>query len=263
MAKRILITFSGDAFSKTTRKIVENATKFGADEVRVYDDWWIMNRRKDFYEQNRWAFDHPHKRGFGWYIWKPFVILDALNKAADGDIVMFTDADTYPVKDFSVLYDICDKSDNGGMFFTVSGHTNRKWCKRDCFIVMNQDEPRYHDAPAAVARFMLFKKGVWPAYQLLLEWLTYSCNKSANTFDKSVLGPELSGFTEHRCEQAILTNLIHKHGFRLYRDVDQSGDRSDADRDIYPTLFHHDSSASIKHNNLTVPCLGSEFRNVD
>jgi len=257
--KKICITFSGGQYDATTKKIVENAPLFGADKVVVYDDVWLLEQ-KEFCERNKWVFEHHHKRGFGWYIWKPFVIIHALEQAEDGDIVLFTDADCYPIADLSPLYEICQK--DGIMLFSAAAYNNRQFCKRDCFIAMDQDEPKYHDAQAGVARFMLFQKGSWLAHQFLSEWLTYSVNKHCNTFDPSVLAPELDGFIEHRCEQAIMTNLAHKYGCRLYREADQSGDQFKYDWELFPTVFHQDGAVAVKHKNMTVPALGSSYRNV-
>ncbi len=261
MKKKIYITFSGDAYHETTQKIVEGVPQFGADEVWVYDDQWLKEEQKDFCKKVAWAFDHPKKRGFGWYTWKPFVIIEAMKKASEGDIVLFTDADTYPIADLNVLYETCEKQ-GGIMLFATSGHNQRKWCKRDCFIVMGQDEPKYYDTQHGVARFMLFQKGSPAAERFLSEWLAFTCDQRANTFDPSLLGPELEGFREHRCEQAIMTNLAHKYGHRLYREACQNGDRFSADKDLYPTLFHQDGTVAARHKNSTIPCLGSKFRNI-
>jgi len=263
MKKKIYITFGGAAYDKTTEKAIKNAYRFGADKILVYDDWWLQNTQKDFCEKNRWAFDHPHKRGFGWYIWKPYIIIDALNKANDGDIVLYCDADTYPTGDLSPLYAICEKR-GGIMIFSAVGYFQRQWCKRDCFIVMNQDDPKYYDVPAGVARFMLFQKGSPVAKKFLDEWLMYTCDPRANTFDPSVLGPELAGFIEHRCEQAIMTNLAYKYGCRLFREACQLGNRYPYDKDLYLTLFHQEGSVAGQHKNKTAPVLGgSKFRNVE
>ena len=261
MKKKIYITFGGAAYDKTTEKAIKNAYRFGADKILVYDDWWLQNTQKDFCEKNRWAFDHPHKRGFGWYIWKPYIIIDALKHADDGDIVLFADADTYPIGDLNVLYKTCEK-DGGVMLFSATGQNNRQWCKRDCFIVMNQDEPKYYDTEAGVARFMLFQKGAKRPEEFLKEWLMYVCDQRCNTFDPSVLGPELPGLTEHRCEQAIFTNLAHKYDFRLYREADQRGERFSYDKDLFPTLFHSKGVVAGKYKNKTAPVVGSKFRNV-
>lgn len=231
---RVLITFSGAAYDETTRQIVERAPTLGADRVVVYDDAWLM--RQDFYTQNRWLWDHPHKRGFGWYAWKPFIIWHALSTLLDGDVVLYIDADTVPIRSFGMLYDIC-VADGGIMLFASEGHIHGEWCKRDCFEVMGQEEERYLRAPAGVARFMLFQKGPWLSTQFLAEWLTYCVNPLANTFDRSVLADEHPWFIEHRAEQAILTNLAHKYELYLYREACEAGNGSSRDRDLYGQLF--------------------------
>ena len=260
--RKIYITFGGEVYDGTTALQVLLAPKFGADEVRVYDDHWLMHEHKEFVAQNRWLWEHHHQRGFGWYAWKPFLLINALNRAEEGDVVLFTDADTFPIQDFSVLFETCAR-DGGIMLFKAGGHVSQRftqgqWCKRDCFAVMNQDEERYRTAEAGVARFMLFQKGPWRAQQFLMEWLTYCVNQRATTFDPSVLGTEPKEFVEHRTEQAIMTNLAHKYDVRLYREACELGHTFPEDKDLYPQLF----SQLNPWGNKTAPCVGSRFRNV-
>ncbi len=250
--RRIYITFSGAGYDDTTRLIVENAPKMGADEVWVYDDKWLMGT--EFYRHNKWLWTYPtgiqsigprSSRGFGWFSWKPYIILDALSQLEYGDIVLFTDSDTYPIHDFSMLYDECARI-GGQMMFAAQGCRNWEWIKRDCYIVMGQDEPKYHNGQHGVGRFMLFQKGPWRPQQFLMEWLTYCVNPLATSFEPSVLGfPEIIGpadcpsrvLKQHRTEQAIMTLLILKYGLKMYREACQFGDGCEEDRDLYPTLF--------------------------
>ena len=255
--KKILITFGGDIYDETTKLVVENGLKYGADEVWVYDDLWLT--QQDFYKQNSYFWEHPHKRGFGWYIWKPFIIWHALQKLEDGDIVMFTDADCYPIANFSILYDICNW-DGGIMLFAAETHKQWKWCKRDTYIVMAQDKEEYRDVQAGVARFMLFQKGVWKSTQFLMEWLTYCVNPLANTFDPSVLGTELDGFIEARAEQAIMSNLSYKYKLKLYRELCEGGAGSSRDRDLYQQLFSQVNPHKIKK---TAEVKGSKYFNIE
>lgn len=260
--RKIYITFGGEVYDGTTALQLLLAPRFGADEVRVYDDHWLMHEHREFVAQNRWLWEHHHQRGFGWYAWKPFLLLDALSRAEPGDVVLFTDADTFPIDDFSMLYERCAR-DGGIMLFKAGGNvrqrfTQGQWCKRDCFIVMGQDEERYRTAEAGVARFMLFQKGPWRPQQFLMEWLTYCVNPRATTFDPSVLGDEPAGFVEHRTEQAIMTNLAHKYGLRLYREACELGNAFPEDQELYPQLF----SQMNPWGNKTAPCVGSRFRNI-
>lgn len=251
----VLITFSGAPYDATTKLIVERGGQFGADDVRVYDDRWLLTQ--DFYHQNRWLWDHPHKRGFGWYAWKPYIIQHALSTLSDGDIVLYVDADTVPIADFGVLFEQCDV-DGGIMLFASEGHIQFHWCKADCYAVMGQQMDR--GAEAGVARFMLFQKGPWRSAQFLMEWLTYCVNPRATTFDPSVLAPEVEwGFIEHRAEQAIMTNLAHKHGLKLYREACDAGAGIPRDQELYGQLFQQIECNASK---VTADPVGSAYHNV-
>jgi hypothetical protein len=257
--KRIYITFGGASYDATTERIVKDAPQFGADEVWVYDDRWLTET--EFYRVNQWLWDHHgdqnnQKRGFGWFAWKPFILLDALSRLQDGDVVLYTDADTYPIADFSMLHEECSRL-GGVMLFEAMGCPTNQWTKRDCFAVMGQDQPEYWNRRAGVARFMLFERGPWKAYQFLVEWQAYCLNPLTQTFDPSVLGPELDGFREHRAEQAIMTLLGLKYGFKFYREACQFGDAFTEDRELYPTLFHQ------VYSTITKTLEGSRFRNMD
>lgn len=239
--RRIYITFSGANYHATTERIVKDAPRFGADEVFVYDDLWLM--RQPFYAEHRWLWEHrgpgnPNGgRGFGWFAWKPYIMAHALAHCADGDIVLYTDADTYPIHDLRAIYDECERI--GTMLFAAQGCNHRHWCKRDCFIRMGLDCSPFTDdgLQHAVGRFFLFQRGAHDVNRFLAEWQEFCVDRYATTFDPSVLGPELPGFREHRTEQAIITNLAHKKGHKLYREACQFGEAVSDDRDLYPQLF--------------------------
>lgn len=226
--KRIYITFAGSsAYDHTTEWITSRGPTFGAAVVYVYDEPWL--KEQDFYRLNEWLWHTPGMKGFGYWCWKPFIIMHALENFCDpGDVVLFTDADTYPIADLRPLYDRCVE-DGGAMLFAAQGCSNRQWVKADCWTVTaaNVDVPGrrsvMYDSQHAVARFMLFQKGPWHVKQFLMEWLTYCLNPLATTFAKSTLLGEYQGFEEHRTEQAILSLLAHKYGHHLYREACQFG----------------------------------------
>lgn len=264
LVRKIYVTFGGAQYDETTQRIVEDAPRFGVDEVRVYDDKWLMGT--EFYKLNKWIFEYAPKgvhRGFGWYCWKPFVILNTILHLecmgfgfTEGPkaTVLWTDGDTYPIGDLTPLFDRCHE-DGGIMVFAAEGCIQRHWTKRDCMIAMNADA--FTESQHVTARFALFEVGNWKAKQLLMEWLTYCLNPLCVGLQPSVLAPEVSDFNEHRSDQSILTNLAHKYGLRTYREADQFGDGTDRDREIFGTVFkqvgQYDKPRSVA---------GSRFRNV-
>jgi len=273
--KRVLITFSGSAYDATTALTVERAPKMGADEVKVYDDRWLLSTPFGQSPEFQWLLTHrgvgnPRGgRGFGWFSWKPYILQHALSRVDDGDVVMFLDGDTYPIADFSMLFSECERI-GGHMAFMATAKTeplcNRQWCKRDCFIAMGCDEPRFWHGPHYVARFMLFQKGA-PWVSFLEAWQVFCLDRHAQTFEPSVLAPELDGlphtdgptgnFREHRTEQAIYTNLCIAHERKPYREACAFGNECPQDWKLYPQLFEQKYVPGPKTLE------GSRFRNVD
>lgn len=271
-----LITMGGARYDATTKDLVERGPELGADRVLVYDDVWVRahgfyraNRWLWEHPGQRFPNGTYGRRGFGWYAWKALLMLDALDHYAQpGDVVLYVDGDSRPVANFSCIYEIARR--DGAMFFASQGHKQRSWCTNDCYLAMGlgcdsdkalaaerlagrEGTPeaivrRYYDAPAGVARFFAVHKGPWLPRQLLMEWLAYAVNPMTTTFDPSELASkshpdwpddwrEHHGFEEHRTEQAIMTNLCLKHGFKLWREADDSGEGWADDRDVYGQLF--------------------------
>ncbi len=262
--KKIYVCFSGQCYDSTVELIVNNAPKLGADCVYVYDDQWL--KEQEFYKLNEWLWEpHPICRGFGWWCWKPFIIMDAMDRfAKNGDIILYTDADTYPITAMDALFTTADKQ--GLMLFEASNWWQREWCKRDCYIAMGLDNQKAYQVKHAVGRFMLFKKGPWLVKQLLMEWQTYLLNPLCNTREPSRYGVDLQEFREHREDQSILSLLAFKYGIRLYREADQAGKRFTHDKDLYATVFRQRDDWNGRQKDSsharTAPCLGSKWRNV-
>lgn len=263
--KQIYALFGGSAYDNCISKAVARAPGFGADEILVYDDRWLMDQ--PLFHDERFQFLYTHKgvgnptggRGFGWFSWKPYVIMDALRRSSDGDIVMYVDADTFPIADFSCLYRQCALDGGIMAFMATAKHgplRNGDWNKRDCMIKMGMDEPKWLDAGTAVARFMLFQKGDPGVAEFLAEWQELALDPDCQTFEPSKLAPEHPGFREHRTEQAIYTNLVHRLGLKLYREPCGFGAECQQDWDLYSQLFTQVYEGGQKTLN------GSKFRNV-
>jgi hypothetical protein len=264
----ILVTMGGARYDPVTAQAMQDYLRFGADVFHVYDDAWI--EAHPFRKLHSWLWDHPGdkngKRGFGWYAWKPMIILDELQSLDhmvdlavdeyDGgvgdDVVLYLDGDSRPVSSMAPIFDIARR--DGAMLFSSIGHKQRTWCKADCYAVMGQEPV---EAPAGCARFAAFRVGDFKARSFLWEWYTYSVNPTATTFDASKLVPELPDLSEHRTEQAIMSNLAHRYGYKLWRECDDSGEGWDVDRDVMPVAIFQQS----RLGGGNVPG-GSRFRNV-
>ncbi len=276
MSKKILITFSGSRYHLTTKKIVEDGPRLGCDKVWVYDDAWLKTQTEHC-AKTKWAFDDPNVRGVNWFAFKSYCIQHALGRCDVGDTVLFIDADTVPIADMTPLYDMAEKSPI--ILFAACNHSQKYWSKKDCNVLMGADHEWLRNRQAGVARFMLFKKGGSITYapeerdpanskrvtvdQFLNEWLDWSCDQRASTFEPSKLYPEYTdGFIQHRTEQAILTNLSYKYNIPLHREADQWGNDFQADFpfDTYDQIFE---STGVYSYDPSGKRDGSSFRNVE
>lgn len=266
--KRVLITFSGSDYDATTERIIADNRvcadglpngdgygdglargRYGFTDFYVFDDVWLQSH--PFYELNRWIFEVEPRRCFGYCSWKPLIIIETMKHLADGDVVFYVDADCRPVADLSPIFDIAER--DGACFFAACGHRQPTWCKPECYLAMGEE---LADVEAGCARFVAFRKGGWREEQFLAEWLTYSVNRLANTKETRAHLAH-GGFQEHRDEQAIMTNLVHKYKYRLHRECDQTGEGPtwrERDRELYPQLF--EMVHQTKGNNGA----GSRFR---
>lgn len=264
MSRNILVTFGGKAYDEQTERTVRDGPALGGCEVWVYDDAWL--KRSGFHKLNHWLWETPVQFGFGWCSWKAFIILDAFKRLADGDVVFYLDADTYPVADFRCVFDWTRANDV--MLFEAQGLGNRRWIKRDTYMAMAMDAPQYYDAQHGCGRFAGFRRGSFLAEQFLAEWWAYSINPRCQLWDKSIMGPDIvenlpgtdnTGFWQGRCEQAVLSLLGHKYGIPFHREACQWGETgSDKDRDLYPhALFHQEGATGDRRDTS-----GSRFANI-
>jgi len=216
--KKYLISFANDIFYESQKRLGVSALKFGIDEVVPYND--KMLRKTDFYKQNKHIL--KQKRGSGYWLWKPFIILEAMAMAQEGDIIVYSDSGIEVIADLSPLFKICAEQ-NGVMLFNCGGHLNKKWTKRDCFVLMNCDSELYWSGEQALGSFQVYIKNKNSA-GFLKKWLSFCLNKHIITDIPNV--GELTNFTEfkdHRHDQSILSILAIKYNIKLFRDPTQWG----------------------------------------
>ncbi|MFZ0339861.1 MAG: hypothetical protein WAL45_17655, partial [Terracidiphilus sp.] len=203
MSKRILITFGGRAYDRQIA-VQSAACKSLGIEHRVYDDRWLIGT--PFYTDNRWIFDRQPQHGFGFCSWKPYIIRHALDHFAEpGDVVMYLDADTYPVADFRCLFEHLDRGTAARerlmMLFEEQGCVNKTWIRRECFERMMVDE-RYKEDMVACGRFQLFTVSPLLLGVFFDQWQRYSLDPLCTFHEGSTEGGDDPSFIRSSCEQA-------------------------------------------------------------
>lgn len=176
------------------------------------------------------------ERGAGQWIWKPLLIWQELLQAADGDIIVYMDADSYWEADPTPLLDLLDGQDVVGF---SSRETEANATKTDVLLMLNGTQ--YLDTQQLYAGLILVRRS-WASLGFVSQWLAYCQDKrwltnSENTLLPSFLqGQNHPGFAIHRNDQAIFSLLYKRWGFQRFPDPSLLGDYLQ-DRRPYPRIW--------------------------
>jgi len=202
-----LTTYADERFKEKQdflNKIHENSFT-----INSYNREWLEN--SELYQTNKQMLDET--TGAGWWAWKPYIILDALNKADDGDFVIYCDCgDMFSpgIKDYLIK----NIDDEDLCLLLIGNNKNKQYTKRDCFILMDCDNKDYWNSNQLEAGFMVWKS-CKESIRVVEEWLNYCLDPKIISNTPSELGEELPEFKEHRNDQSVLTNLAITEGLSV------------------------------------------------
>lgn len=196
----------------------QSATKNGVKEIFSWD--FDDFKKTTFYSQHQDFLSQ--RKGLGYWAWKPYIMMDALAKLEDDDILVYADCGHEVISSLDPLADLIP-NESSVMLFKNGDLDNATWTKRDCFIKMDCDSKSYWYGPQVDASFMVVKKRI-QTFEFLQEWLRYCLDRQANTSNPNELGRRnLPSFIEHRWDQSILSLLAIKHNIELFRMPSQFG----------------------------------------
>jgi hypothetical protein len=222
--KMHLACYATDAYHEGQQRLTASAVRF---DVGVVHAW---NRRRlegtAFYGAHRAILDLP--RGSGYWLWKPYIILEALAPMGQDDVLFYADSGIEITGDPTPLAALCRRQTPPVLFaghYYRQGGPNicRKWTKRDCFVFTDCDQSRYHEAPMLDASFMVLRKNTW-TISFVRQWLGHCARRSILTDDANVGGRDnFPDFIDHRHDQSVLSLLAQRHRLELFRHPSQFG----------------------------------------
>lgn len=193
-------------------KFIESQNKLN-NIIKNIGDYEIINKTDNdlplsFKEENKHILNHI--KGYGYCIWKPYIILEELNKLNDEDILIYIDSTDLPTHNFFTY--INNYFIDNDLLLINRGYNNGQWTKRDCFVFMDCDEDKYYKHIQLEAGVIALKKNSFNI-KLIEDWLLYCKNENILVDKPNISGKEnIFNYKEHRYDQSILTNLSIKHG---------------------------------------------------
>lgn len=156
-------------------------------------------------------------RGYGYWIWKPIVMLDMFSRFPEGDIVAYADAgcgiSTTPEarSNMEAWIRDCVEHPTHRLSFQMP-HLEERYTKADVFQLMEADDERFKKTGQFIGciQFMMICKN---NFDFLSKWkLKMSQKKYHYVSDKlsEIKNPE--NFVDHRHDQSILSIMLKKMG---------------------------------------------------
>jgi hypothetical protein len=214
-----LVSFATKGFWSYQDELVQSAQQFGIEKSFTYRESDLIG--SPFYQAYKHIFNQ--KRGFGFWLWKPYFILEALKSVPDGDIIVYVDAAALFIESPDPLIQICKNNKAGMVVFDLWPLTNGEWTKRKTFEVMECDNPTYWNASQVVGGLLVLRKSA-KVISFIEEWLSFCTNIDILAPDEHDTGKNLPGFQAHREDQSILAILVKKYDIETYRNPCRWGD---------------------------------------
>jgi hypothetical protein len=201
----------------------DNIFSFGRSDI----DPIFVEKNKNILNENR---------GAGFWMWKPYVIRKALDLIEENEILFYSDSGIDFISNINELLPILDTTAEKLLLFELgSDHPNKRWIKKDCFVLMNADTEEYANKPQILASYIIMRKNNF-TISFIDKWLQYAQDYRIITDAPNECGlsnyPE---FVDHRHDQSILSLLAYQHNIKAIPDISQYGEN----RRITSQILNH------------------------
>lgn len=185
--------------------LFDKTMAFTSEYLKNDKDFW--NIHKNFIEKN--------KRGYGYWLWKPYIIKKMMEQMNDNDILLYLDCGCeidIRGKDFLIEYfDIVKKDYIIGTY----AQKEKLWNKMDLILELDMNNDIFLESiqrQAGVVLYLVCEK----TRKLVNEWYQIACNYHMID-DSPSINKNYDVFKEHRHDQSIFSLLTKK--YNLYSNT--------------------------------------------
>ena len=207
---KYFINYASNGFLQSQKEGLRTAKLFNF-ETFGYSE---KNIDEDFLNKNSKIL--TSSRGGGYWLWKPYIILDMLNKLNDNDYLIYMDSGANLISDPSNYLDIIDEK--GVLAFSMMQKTS-KWTKGDCFYLLDKDL-KFKDCNQLQGTYIFIRK-TESSVNFVRKWLEHCTNENLISDLPNIYMDNLSDFIDHRHDQSIFSLLAYSQNIQNIPQIDQ------------------------------------------
>lgn len=219
--KYVFLTFGGgnQDYTEAVDRIVSQARSidlFDGDEIYGFKEADL--RADQYFWEKHGNFIEANPRGFGYWIWKPYLIKKMLNKANEGDVILYCDSgNELDVRQKNKIKDVMDGAKHDLIIGQYPSPTRTpfldevKWNKSDLlnhFGVTESDVHILYTNQRQANPVVICKSKKTELF--VNEWYETCCHYAFITDEPSRI-PNSLDFLEHRHDQSVFSLLTKKY----------------------------------------------------
>jgi len=208
---KIFITFgAGDNnYYEAVNRLTNQANSLNIfDEIIPYTDEYLKND-KVFWNKH-YSFIENNKRGYGYWLWKPYIIKKTMETLNHGDVLMYLDCGCeIDIRRREIIQHFLELVKSEYLIGSSTFCPEKEWNKMDLIEKLGLNDAKYLDSEQNQAGALLFLIND-KTIDFINRWYELCCDYH-NIDDSPSIIPNLDCFVEHRHDQSIFSLLTKKY----------------------------------------------------
>jgi hypothetical protein len=213
MAQTIFITFGGGTQNYVDAGIRLSKQAYSTNiftKILLYTHHYLHSDA-DFWNKHS-QFILNNRRGYGYWLWKPYIIKKTMEQMKDGDIIFYSDGGCEISNNKKKqIQAMINNVGNDKLICSSTEQIEKKWCKMDLFVELNMNKDKYLDTEQYQASVIILQV-CDKTRQFINEWYEFCSNYHFIDDSPSILSNN-DDFIENRHDQSIFSLLFKKYEF--------------------------------------------------
>jgi hypothetical protein len=209
--RKVFITFGAgsDDYIKAGQRL-----KSQADGLKLFDQSILytnvdLKNDKLFWEKHG-QFVELNKRGYGYWLWKPYIIKKQMDQMKDGDILLYLDSGCeIDIRHRDMMIRHFETVRRDLIIGLPTIFKEKQWTKMDLMVALDAMDSKYTDTPQRQGGIMMLYV-CDRTRKLVDQWYEVACDYHLID-DSSSIRINDPTFIEHRHDQSIFSILTKKY----------------------------------------------------
>lgn len=257
--KRVLVSFANKAMSGGFSRLEGQAKSFEIfDNIYLYTEKYLDKTFRGQFKE----YLNAETKGYGYWVWKPQVILQVLRTLNDGDILLYMDVGSHlNIGGKSRLldyFDLVEKSDTGILAFRSPNHLDSKLTKMDVFAYLGVADNEFFTHTTQIEATHLLIRKCKDSVSIIEEWLQVFYNDFDLATDGFSKLPNFPDFQSARHDQSIFSILGKKYNITTL-STDETWSTNWSTLDNYPLQARRDKVYLKKYDERIISFMKRGF----